>query len=89
MARPTAAAVVRVNLAGIAGEYPRLDVHELVFAVRRHLGLTLVKHPVGEGVLAGGVRGVGGGQQVLAADHAVLVVTEEGLDRLGSPIGIN
>jgi hypothetical protein len=66
----------------IAGEYPRLDVHELVFAVRRHLRLTLVKHPVGEGVFAGGVRGCGGGQQVLAADHAVLVVTEEGLDRL-------
>ena len=37
-------------------------IAELVFAVQRHLGLPLVEHPVGEGVLTGGVRGVGGAQ---------------------------
>lgn len=47
----------------VDGASQRLErISELVFAVQRHLRLTLVQHPVGEGVLAGGVRGVGGGQ---------------------------
>src|SRR5258705_13910819 len=55
---------------------------ELPTATLGQVGLLLVEQTVREGVFAGGVRGFGLLNQMLPADHAVLMVTEQRLDGL-------
>src|SRR5258707_1750056 len=62
-------------------QFAQLDV-ELPTATLGQVGLLLVEQTVREGVFAGGVRGFGLLNQMLPADHAVLVITEQRLDRL-------
>ena len=59
-------------------------VVELLAGALRQVVLQLIKQPVGEGVLAGGVSGLGLAAQMGAADDAVLMVTEQRLDGLGA-----
>ena len=56
---------------------------QLMMAAFGQLDLALEQQTVGESVLAGNVRGFGLRNQVFTADDAVLVITEQRLDRLG------
>ena len=56
---------------------------ELLVAAARQFLLLLEEQAVGESVLAGRVRCCRHLDQVGAADDAVLVIAEQGLDRLG------
>ena len=51
-------------------------VAELIAAAVGQFLLALVEDAVGEGVLAGGMRRIGGPQQVHPADRTVLVIAE-------------
>src|ERR1700712_3376802 len=56
---------------------------ELILRALGDLGLELVQHAVGEGVLAGRMRRDRLDGQVRPTDDAVLVITEQRLNRLG------
>ena len=58
-------------------------VVELLAAAARQVIFLLVEQAIGEGVLTGCMRCGGYVAQVSAADDAVLMVTEQGLDRFG------
>ena len=76
----------RPPLAGPADGAAQLAqrVVELFAAADRQLLLLAVQNTVGEGVFAGCVRGIGLLEQMDAADHAVLMIAQQGLNRLGA-----
>ena len=61
----------------------RSAASQLLAATLGQVGLLLIEQAVGEGVLARRVRGFGLVTEMLAADHAVLVIAEQRLDGLG------
>src|SRR4029450_9198458 len=81
--RPTHPPARLSRLAYRPVQHPQRVV-ELLAGAPRQVVLQLVEQPIGKGVLACGLRGLGLAAQMGTADHTVLMVTVQRLDRLGS-----